>query len=277
MFSPAGHPALHGGSRSTYTGRLSRTGPARERPCIRSGSGVMSCCGGIISPVRWAKPLSPREGRARRLQAPDGRRKPCTASPYTQTAHAQSVHGPRVPTHPTYGPPNRASAEAPGRKRRIVRSGAGGPVVASSVRRITFGRSIDAAIFQGEARHGEPFIAPHGARIAPAMADNLPVVPLQSPRELKARIEAERAGAPFLLYRDGSGRQQIFTFGEHAELERIGHDWTVSDDGLSRNGTHVNGERIVGKRRLRDGDVVRFGHTLATFHHPLAASGAETK
>jgi pSer/pThr/pTyr-binding forkhead associated (FHA) protein len=63
----------------------------------------------------------------------------------------------------------------------------------------------------------------------------------------------------------------------HAELERIGDDWTVSDDGLSRNGTHVSGERIVGKRRLRDGDVVRFGHTVATFHQPLAASGTETK
>ena len=45
----------------------------------------------------------------------------------------------------------------------------------------------------------------------------------------------------------------------HAELERIGDDWTVSDDGLSRNGTHVNGERVVGRRRLHDRDVLRFG------------------
>src|SRR5262245_39986191 len=42
MFSPAGHAALHGGKRSTYTGRSIRTGPTRERPCTRSGSGVRS-------------------------------------------------------------------------------------------------------------------------------------------------------------------------------------------------------------------------------------------
>src|ERR1035437_761094 len=42
MFSPAGQAALHGGNRSTYTGRSLRTGPARERPCSRSGSGVRS-------------------------------------------------------------------------------------------------------------------------------------------------------------------------------------------------------------------------------------------
>ncbi|MGO9752566.1 MAG: FHA domain-containing protein [Solirubrobacteraceae bacterium] len=119
--------------------------------------------------------------------------------------------------------------------------------------------------------------------------------------ELKAQIEAERSGAPFLLYRDGSGQQQIFhlagirrvTVGRaasdilldwdtevsrlHAELERIGNHWTVSDDGLSRNGTHLNGERIVGRRRLRNGDVVRFGHTVANFREPLIARVAETE
>ena len=66
------------------------------------------------------------------------------------------------------------------------------------------------------------FIASYGARIAPAMADNLPVARLQSPGELKARIEAEWAGAPFLLYRDGAGQQQIFTFGEEVERLTVG-------------------------------------------------------
>ena len=31
----------------------------------------------------------------------------------------------------------------------------------------------------------------------------------------------------------------------HAELERVGDQWVVSDDGLSRNGTYVNGSRIT--------------------------------
>jgi DNA-binding CsgD family transcriptional regulator len=127
--------------------------------------------------------------------------------------------------------------------------------------------------------------------------------PLQSPRELKAQIEAERSGAPFLVYRDGEGRQAIFALGEernrvmvgrgassdicidwdsevsrlHAELERIGDDWTVSDDGLSRNGTHLNGERVTGRRRLHDSDVVRFGRTIAIYRQPLAADTGETE
>ena len=45
-FSPAGQPALHGGSRSTWTGRCWRTGPTRDRPCSRSGNGVTSCRSG---------------------------------------------------------------------------------------------------------------------------------------------------------------------------------------------------------------------------------------
>ena len=92
---------------------------------------------------------------------------------------------------------------------------------------------------------------------------SLGAVPAETARELKARIEAERRGAPFLVYRDAEGRQLIreleggrdrLTVGRsgaadisldfdpevsrvHAELERLGDDWTVADDGLSRNGT----------------------------------------
>jgi DNA-binding CsgD family transcriptional regulator len=124
----------------------------------------------------------------------------------------------------------------------------------------------------------------------------------QSPSELKAQIEAERTGLPFLVYRDGDDVQCLFALEEpveriavgraisteiplawdsevsrlHAELERIGGGWTVSDDGLSRNGTHVNGERISGRRRLRDRDVLRFGKTLVMFREPGSADLGET-
>ena len=54
----------------------------------------------------------------------------------------------------------------------------------------------------------------------------------------------------------------------HAELECIGGEWTVSDDGLSRNGTYVNGGRISGRHRLRDGDVLRVGRTAIAFRRP---------
>ena len=135
------------------------------------------------------------------------------------------------------------------------------------------------------------------------MAEPLQSAPLQSPVELKAVLEAERSGVPFVVYRDGPGEQQIVMLGTdqqrvtvgrgpacevrieqdsevsrlHAELERLGDNWTVSDDGLSRNGTFVNGERVVGRRPLRDRDIIRFGRTSATFYQPLVASLTETR
>jgi hypothetical protein len=125
---------------------------------------------------------------------------------------------------------------------------------------------------------------------------------VSSVSDLKARIEAERTGEPFLLYRDGSGTQQLFaldpgmaqaTVGRrdssdlafgwddqvsrlHAQFERVEQDWTIVDDGLSRNGTFVNGERLTGRRRLSDGDTVRFGSTTVTFRSPQTDSQGHT-
>ncbi|WP_179224336.1 FHA domain-containing protein [Geodermatophilus pulveris] len=60
----------------------------------------------------------------------------------------------------------------------------------------------------------------------------------------------------------------------HAVLERVGEDWLLADDGLSRNGTHVNGERLSGGRRLRHEDRLRLGGTVLTYRR---ASPAETE
>jgi len=112
--------------------------------------------------------------------------------------------------------------------------------------------------------------------------------------ELKERIEAERRGDPFLLYRDRGGEQCIvdlagagtrLTIGRsaetdvtldwdgevsrvHAELERVGPTWTIADDGLSRNGSFVNEERVAGRRRLADGDVLGLGDTDLLYRSP---------
>jgi pSer/pThr/pTyr-binding forkhead associated (FHA) protein len=51
----------------------------------------------------------------------------------------------------------------------------------------------------------------------------------------------------------------------HARFERVNDDWDLVDDGLSRNGTFVNEERLSGRRRLSDGDTLRFGRTRVTF------------
>jgi pSer/pThr/pTyr-binding forkhead associated (FHA) protein len=119
-----------------------------------------------------------------------------------------------------------------------------------------------------------------------------------TPRELSERIDAERGGSAFLLYRDGAGEQVIvrleglperITIGRrpsnevaldwdsevsrvHAALERTGEEWTVIDDGLSHNGTFVHGERVTARRRLRDGDVISIGATSIAFCAPSESS-----
>ena len=122
-----------------------------------------------------------------------------------------------------------------------------------------------------------------------------------SPTELKQRLEAEAAGWPFLVYRDATSQHiltldaaaQRATVGRgdevdialdfdrnvsrlHAEFERIGGQWTVVDDGLSRNGSFVNDERVNGRRRLCDGDVLRFGSTIIEFQAPVGGGDSET-
>jgi pSer/pThr/pTyr-binding forkhead associated (FHA) protein len=119
---------------------------------------------------------------------------------------------------------------------------------------------------------------------------------LQAEAEHEARLAAERLGVPFLVYRDGEGRQQIHplergrrsvTIGRrdeadislpwdpecsrlHAELELRAGEWTISDDGLSQNGTWINELRLIGRRRLNDGDDVRVGRTHLIFANPVA-------
>lgn len=123
-----------------------------------------------------------------------------------------------------------------------------------------------------------------------------------SPRELALRIESEREGSPFLLYLDGEGRQQIVTLLSydgslsvgrlassdvpltwdtevsrlHAVFERVGQAWTVADEGLSRNGSYVNGRRLHGRRRLSDGDAIKIGRTLLIYRGGARLDGRTT-
>jgi hypothetical protein len=123
-----------------------------------------------------------------------------------------------------------------------------------------------------------------------------------SPREVKALIEAERACRPFLHWRDGTGDQQILmltvegqrvTIGRreqsdvalawdlevsraHALLEPVGEAWTLVDDGLSRNGSFVNGSRVHGRHRLHNRDRMCFGNTHVVFHEPVGAEGSDS-
>lgn len=122
-----------------------------------------------------------------------------------------------------------------------------------------------------------------------------------SPAELQEQLTAVRGGSPFLVYRDGRRQQRIMglegqrevTVGRdesadvalswdnqvsrlHAELECIAGQWTVVDDGLSSNGSFVNGERVSGRRRLADGDALRFGRTQVVFRAPAPGRSSMT-
>ena len=51
----------------------------------------------------------------------------------------------------------------------------------------------------------------------------------------------------------------------HARIVRTPEGFVI-EDLQSRNGTFVNGERIVERRALADNDVVRFGRVILTFN-----------
>jgi len=121
-------------------------------------------------------------------------------------------------------------------------------------------------------------------------------------RELQAVLHAARDRAPFLVYRDPAGAQRILGFGSertaltlgrnptadlsigwddqvsalHAVIERLASELTLRDDGLSRNGSYLNGERVHGIRRLRDGDMLRLGRTLILVRNPADADRSAT-
>jgi pSer/pThr/pTyr-binding forkhead associated (FHA) protein len=120
-----------------------------------------------------------------------------------------------------------------------------------------------------------------------------------TPAELKLRREAEQRGVPFVFFRDGSGALRVLALEgaaqigrrsacpislawdsevsrAHAELQPVGAEWAIIDDGLSQNGTFVNGSRVAGRRRLRSGDVIRVGRTLIAFWAPPAATADPT-
>jgi hypothetical protein len=59
----------------------------------------------------------------------------------------------------------------------------------------------------------------------------------------------------------------------HAVFERFGDTWCVRDLG-SRNGTFVNGGRIIGERALHSGDEILLGRLRLLFHGP--AQGTST-
>jgi predicted component of type VI protein secretion system len=62
----------------------------------------------------------------------------------------------------------------------------------------------------------------------------------------------------------------------HTVLEWVAGLWTIVDDGLSRNGTFLNGRRLTHRARLRDRDKIRIGGTVLTFCAPAQTAMQQT-
>jgi serine phosphatase RsbU (regulator of sigma subunit) len=77
------------------------------------------------------------------------------------------------------------------------------------------------------------------------------------------RLSIGRSTNNDLCYTEDAGLSR-----QHLVLERDGDDWLVRDLG-SKNGTMVNGERIVAAQRLRPGDRITVGHLVILFDDPF--------
>lgn len=111
----------------------------------------------------------------------------------------------------------------------------------------------------------------------------------------QAQTASSARAGQFLLYADASGAERLYglarrssvTIGRgdevdlalpwdssvssvHAEAVRLGAHWLISDEGISRNGTFVNDERVSGRRRLHHGDAIRVGQTVLVFNDERA-------
>ena len=113
------------------------------------------------------------------------------------------------------------------------------------------------------------------------MPDPAPSSPRpRTPTELQRIIALERRSVAFLVYRDSAGQQielpleavSRLSIGRdpamdmaltwdtnvsrlHAELERRGETWLLVDEGMSTNGTRVNGDLVSSRRRLSHGET----------------------
>lgn len=159
-------------------------------------------------------------------------------------------------------------------------------------------KSLDAARSSADAGGVDFAHRRHGSRIVEGVGR------VRGPSAVapKDPLAAERSGVPFLVIRDAKGREHIrmlddtqapLTIGRvpetdvslewdgevsrlHAQLEPIGSEWAIIDDGLSTNGTFLNGRRIAGRQRLVDGDALRLGRSDLTFRHPARERAVST-
>jgi pSer/pThr/pTyr-binding forkhead associated (FHA) protein len=150
---------------------------------------------------------------------------------------------------------------------------------------------------QAEAPKPAPAPAPAPPRPAPAESEATVIGELPiKPADLKKQMEAKAAPKELVgvLTPEGGGPHPIVedetTIGrdntnavaipdgsvstKHARILRGADGFEIEDLG-SRNGTFVNGEKVGGKRPLKDGDLLRLGKIILTFNLPKEAESGD--
>jgi pSer/pThr/pTyr-binding forkhead associated (FHA) protein len=54
-------------------------------------------------------------------------------------------------------------------------------------------------------------------------------------------------------------------------MVKVDDRWVLIDDERSRNGSFVNGQHVIDRHVLEDGDILRFGETLILYRSPVAS------
>ncbi len=270
---------------ATFT--VDTSSPPPSASACRSAGRPRSPAGPEPRPRSRPEPRARRTSPRRTRRSASGRRTrsrarpPRSSSARTRPARASSASS----TEPPSADARRRSATAAS-TRESTCSGSG-----RSTPRATSTR----------ARRGTPsgFSSSQSARAACAgLRSVIQWGPMEAPENESPELaDARRLGYPYLVYPDAQGRQHVLSLSDdwkritigraagadvilawdenvskvHAEVERLADAWLVVDDGLSRNGTFVNGERVERRRRLADGDELRVGDTTIRFYAPLEA------
>jgi pSer/pThr/pTyr-binding forkhead associated (FHA) protein len=152
---------------------------------------------------------------------------------------------------------------------------------------------------QAEAPKPAPAPAPAPPRPSPAEAEatvigELPIKPADIKKQMEAAKAAPKEVLMGVLTPEGGGPhpivEDVTTIGrdnsndvgipdgsvstKHARILR-GSDGFEIEDLQSRNGTFVNGEKVNGKKALKDGDLLRLGKIILTFNLPKEAESGD--
>ena len=213
--------------------------------------------------------------RLRRLRVPDGpaavrrparRRDPVGARQRgaATAVRARRRSSPPRPTRPCCARSPRTPTGA-GRRARASRSGWRARSSAVEIRRMDADAVSPLEPFRSTPEEiRERLVAERSGTAVPGAARRDRRAADRRPRAGRARGSRSGAARSATSRSSGTRRSPACTPSSSAS----GEEWVVVDDGLSSNGTHVCRERVVGRRRLQHGDLVRLGDTMVAFCAP---------